>query len=264
MKKILSTFFALSYFSFAQEATSEAEKKTPETEADTPAAKKPQFLVELEALTKEQRTKYLTHYQKADQLFKQKRVFECLDEIHQLHQIYDGNPASLNLQGACYVEFRNFSKARKAFNKALKSSPESFNISFNLAEIDFVTKDYKKALSQLEELQKRLGEANNKGASSMSPLIDFKVLLCKLKTDDKEGARKMLEGTDFLDDSPFFYYGHAAFEYDSDNSNEAEIWLARAGRIFRNETLIAPWQDTLIEFGYIKSFYGGDLEDSEK
>ena len=263
MKKILSTFFALSYFSIAQEAAPEAEKKTSETEAKTTEAKKPQFMIELEALTKEQQKKYLTHYQKANQLFEQKRIFECLDELHQLHQIYDSNPASLNLQGACYVEFRNFTKARIAFSKALKSTPNNFNVSFNLAEISFVTKDYKKALSQLEQLQKQINDTNNKAASNMSLLINFKILLCKLKTDDKEGAQKMLEGTDFLDDSPFFYYGHAAFEYDSENNTEAEIWLARAGRIFRNEALIAPWKDTLIEFGYIKSFYGGDLETSE-
>ena len=94
----------------------------------------------------------------------------------------------------------------------------------------------------------------------MLPLIDFKLLLCKLKTDDEDGAKKILEGTGFLDDNPLFYYGNAAMEYFADNGAKAEVWLARAGRIFRNPSAIAPWQDTLIEFGYIKSFYGGDLE----
>ena len=247
MKKILTTFFALSLLSFAQEAA-----------PDTPEVKKPQFILELEALTQDQKKSYFALYQKADQLFNQKRIFECLDTVHKIHQIYDGNPASLTIKGACYVEFRNFPKARAAFSKALKSSPYNFNVSFNLAEISFVTKEYTLALSQFQALKKQIGE--KEAPTGMEALIDFKILLCMLKTDQKEGARKIVEGTDFLDDTPLFYYGNAALAYDADNGAEAEVWLARANRIFRNPSTIAPWKDTLIEFGYIKSFYGGDLE----
>jgi hypothetical protein len=31
-----------------------------------------------------------------------------------------------------------------------------------------------------------------------------------------------------------------------------------AVRVFNNPAVIAPWQDSLIEYGYIQSFYGGD------
>jgi hypothetical protein len=36
-----------------------------------------------------------------------------------------------------------------------------------------------------------------------------------------------------------------------------------AGRVFANPAVIAPWQDTLIEFGYIESFYGGLSKEKE-
>jgi hypothetical protein len=39
---------------------------------------------------------------------------------------------------------------------------------------------------------------------------------------------------------------------------KAEEWLAIAGRIFQDPNVLAPWQDTLVEYGYIKSFYGDD------
>jgi hypothetical protein len=39
---------------------------------------------------------------------------------------------------------------------------------------------------------------------------------------------------------------------------KAEEWLAMASRVFENPDIISPWQDTLVEFGYIKSFYGED------
>ncbi|MFT6180690.1 MAG: tetratricopeptide (TPR) repeat protein [Paracoccaceae bacterium] len=251
MKKFLLSLFALSLMASAQESSA------PANAAEAKPAK-PQFIIELEALTKEQSLKYFTYYQEADKLFKQKRIFECLDEIHKLHEIYDKNPASLNLKGACYVEFRNFDKARMAFAKALEENTDNFNVRFNLAEIEFVTQNYGKALEKLTELAKEAEDTPS--FASMEPLLKFKMLLCMLKLDNEAGAKKVLEGSDFLDDSPLFYYGNAALEYFADRGAKAEIWLARAGRIFRSPSAIAPWQDTLIEFGYIKSFYGGDLE----
>ena len=112
------------------------------------------------------------------------------------------NPATLNLEGACYVEFRSFEKARLAFAKALKANSGSFNVRFNLAEIEFVTENWEEALKQLGELAKEAENENQLG--SMIPLIQFKMLLCLLKTDDLDGAKVILAETDFLDDSPLF------------------------------------------------------------
>ncbi len=262
MKKILPILLATSLSQLAVHAQDQpASADTGNPEAPTGKQEKSQFVLDIEALTEEKGKEYRRLFLRCDQLFKQKRIFECLETLSEIHEIYDGNPATLNLQGACYVEFRSFDKARAAFQRALKEQPENFNVHFNLAEIEFVTKDYKEALKQLQALKKEasIGKPNE----GMLALVDFKILLCMLKTDDLAGAKKIVEGTDFLDDSPLHYYGQAALEYEQDRGTEAEIWLARAGRIFRNPAEIAPWQDTLIEFGYIKSFYGGDLEVEE-
>jgi tetratricopeptide (TPR) repeat protein len=251
MKKILCSLFALGLLATAQDAPAPPEKAPEKPEL-------PQYVLDLQSLTKEDGNKYRENFLRADSLFKQKRIFECLEAIEDVHQIYEGNPSSLNLKGACYVEFRSFEKARIAFAKASAANPGNFNVRFNLAEIEFVTKNYKEALKLLNELATEAGE--NKATSAMLPLVNFKVLLCKLKTDDEAGARAIIAKSDFLDDSPLFYYGNAALEYFAEKGPEAEIWLSRAGRIFRDANIIAPWQDTLIEFGYIESFYGGDLE----
>ena len=193
---------------------------------------------------------------KAQTLFNQKRIFETLAQIEEVHKIYSGAPSSLNIQGACYVEFRNFPKAKACFNKALKAHPDNLNVLFNLAEIDFVTQEWQEAHDLLIRLQDNFSEQD----SSMVELIKFKIFLCKIKLGQKEETKKIAAETSFLDDSLLHYYTHAALEYDNDQSAKAEVWLARASRIFRNNQAVAPWQDTLIEFGYIKSFYGGDLE----
>ena len=218
----------------------------------------PQFYTDIRNLPKEERDKYQELFIRCDQLFKQRRIFECLETLYEIHQIYDGNPSTMNLEGACYVEFRNFDKARLAFERTMKVQPDNFNVRFNLAEIDFVTENWEAALVKLIELEKN--SADDPKNQSMNSLVKFKMLLCMLKTGDEAGAKAMLEKTNFLDDSPLYYYGNAAMEYFNDRGPKAEVWLARAGRIFTQQGTIAPWQDTLIEFGYIKSFYGGDLE----
>ncbi len=90
---------------------------------------------------------------------------------------------------------------------------------------------------------------------SMHIYINIWTRSCKIKTGDLAGAEAIVAETDFLDDSPLFYFGKAALHYAKDDGVGAETWLARATRIFRssNGGLLAPWQDTLIEFGYIKS-----------
>ncbi|MDB4370178.1 hypothetical protein N9Z23_02690 [Akkermansiaceae bacterium] len=253
MRKFITSLLATTLLVTAQDE--------PTPEADAPREeKKPQYVIDLEGLSEEEAAAYANAFRRANYLFQQKRIFECLEAVAELEAIYAKNPSSLTLKGACYVEFRAFDKARMCFAKALNASPENFNVRFNIAEIEFVTKNYEKSLMILEQLLEKAGD--NKSTSTMTPLIKFKILLCKIKTGDLSGAEAIVAETDFLDDSPLFYYGKAALEYAADNGAGAETWLARAGRIFRtgDGALLSPWQDTLIEFGYIKSFYGGDLE----
>lgn len=249
MKFLLSALLASTLTLAAQDQPEATEKPKQEV---------PQYIVEINNLTNEQKAKYQELFVRCDQLFKQRRIFECLETIYEIHQIYDGNPSTMNLEGACYVEFRNFDKARLAFERTMKIQPDNFNVRFNLAEIDFVTENWESALKKLIQLDK--DSADDASNQSMNSLVKFKILLCMLKTGDEEGAKAILEKTNFLDDSPLYYYGNAAMEYFHDKGPAAEVWLARAGRIFPQQGVIAPWQDTLIEFGYIKSFYGGDLE----
>ena len=66
---------------------------------------------------------------------------------------------------------------------------------------------------------------------------------------------------DAWDDSPFFYYARAAVLYHEDDKLGAEKMLRNVRYVWRNDGALAAWQDTLIEFGYIRSFYGGDTEE---
>ena len=82
--------------------------------------------------------------------------------------------------------------------------------------------------------------------------------LCMKKLGMNTEAAALADKYDFLDDSPYHYYMQAALAYDKKDLVKAEEWLAIAGRIFQDPNVIAPWQDTMVEYGYIKSFYGDD------
>ncbi|MFP6856780.1 MAG: hypothetical protein VCA73_05875, partial [Roseibacillus sp.] len=77
------------------------------------------------------------------------------------------------------------------------------------------------------------------------------------KIDREDEARKLAEKYDYLDDNPFYYYANSALAYFDKKEADAERWRATARRIFRTASILAPWEDTMIEYGYVKSFYGG-------
>lgn len=228
------------------------------------AEKKPQQLTLNQKaflnLPEERRNEFSKHLLEAERLFRDKRIFETIDELEKATVIFQDSPELLNLRGSCSVEFRDFDKAMEAYRAAEKLSPDSSNIQFNIGEVLFVTKKWQPALDVFEKVVKRL---TSKEEMALSRLVEFKILLCKIKLGKKEEAEVLAEKYDFLDDSPFYYYAHGALCYQKEDLTRAEEWLAIAGRVFEDPNVISPWQDTLVEFGYIKSFYGDDVTASE-
>ncbi len=205
-------------------------------------------------LPEEERKEFTKNFGEAAQFFQQKRIFECLNALDEAEKIFPNSAELLNLRGSCYVEIRAFEKASAAFEKAIAINPKNSSIRFNIAEVLFVTKQWKKSHDIFLEISKDIPKSN----MSLSRLVEFKVLLCKKKMGEDDEVVILAEKYDYQDDSPYYYYAQAALAYEDDKLLEAEEWLARANRIFRNPNIIAPWQDTLVEYGYIKSFYGDD------
>jgi tetratricopeptide (TPR) repeat protein len=203
-------------------------------------------------LSEEGRKEFIKHIGEASRLFQQKRVFETLEELDKAAKIFPDSPEIKNLRGSCYVEIRAFDKALVEFNSALELSKDNLSVQFNIAEVLFVTKEWQKSHDLFSQI---LGNIPPEQIQ-LSRVVEFKILLCKKKLGQKEEAIILAEKYDFLDDSPFYYYAKAALAYDENDLTKAEEWQAIAGRIFRDPAVISPWQDTLVEYGYIKSFYG--------
>lgn len=230
--------------------------QTESKPAEKPAEKEEQALAPNQQaflnLPEERRKEFIKHLAEANRIFQQKRIFETLDELDKATKIFADSPEIHNLRGSCYVEMRAFDKALAEFNKAAALSKDNPSIEFNIGEVYFVTKDWQKALDLFEKVLKLLPQDN----IALGRLVEFKMLLCKKKLGRNDEVTILAEKYDFLDDSPFHYYAKAALAYEDNNLIKAEEWLATAGRIFQDPNILAPWQDTLVEFGYIKSFYG--------
>lgn len=238
----------------------------------------PQWTKDYEEVDPAQKKAYRKHMAEATRLFNQKRIIESLNEIGEARRIFPDDPNALNLIGACHVEFRSFAKARSAFESALEKQGDYLkdlegvqgdarkrrmrpvlNILFNLAEMDFVTREWKSCEEKIESLLPNMDPEN----VTLIRLIEFKYLLCKVKLGQLEEARLLAKKYDYLDDYPYYYYANAAIAYHDKKPEEAERWRGSARRVFRRTSTLAPWEDTMIEIGFVKSFYGGVANSDE-
>ena len=105
-------------------------------------------------LPEESRKEFIKHLGEATRLFQQKRIFETLEELDKTMKIFPDSPEIYNLRGSCFVEMRAFDKALIEFEKARAFTKDNASIDFNVAEIYFVTKEWKKALDLFQKSSK--------------------------------------------------------------------------------------------------------------
>lgn len=212
-------------------------------------------------LPEEARTQFYKQLGEATRMFRDKRIFESLDHLNQAQAIFPDSPEVQNLYGSCYVEIRDFDKALAKFTRAAELANGDASIEFNVGEVYFCTKEWQKCLDTLKDVLTKL-QVDNKNLA-LARLVEFKIMLCQLKLGQEAEAAKLATKYDEMDDSPIYYYSNAAMDYFKGDNMKAEMWLARGNKVHDDPGVTAPWQDTLVEYGYIKSFYGDDLQSEE-
>lgn len=238
---------AISGLSYAQEAKKEQAPLTPAQ-------------IAFSNLPEARRIDFAKKIIEANRLFGQKRIFETMEQIYQSRAIFTDSPEAWNLMGSCYVELRNWEKATECFNEAKKLSPNDYAVTFNLAEMDYVQKKWAECIEKLQIVLKALPPKD----VATRRIAEFKILLSNIGLGKIDEAKKLADLHDPLDDAtPYYYFSQAALKYNEKKIEEAEAFTIRARGIFPNEVLV-PWTDTLIEFGYVESFYGGMQNQAEE
>ena len=176
------------------------------------------------------------------------RVQEAFEKLVEAQMMAPDYAAVHNLLGAAHTKVRDFDKAAASFAKAVEIDPEAFMSRFNLTEIYFVQGKHAEA----EKGFKELIALNKDMPESTRALMEFKILICRLKQADEAGAREILKKFDYLDDHPAFYYCNAAIHFNNEEEAEARRWLASAEKIYPRAQLDI-YTDSFIEVGWIEN-----------
>ena len=217
------------------------------TQPGAPAKAEPDPTLELlKKLKPEQLEKVRRNVNEASTLVSGIRLQEALQRLDEAEQIVPDLFMVHNLKGAVFTKMRLFDKARESFQRAAKLNPASFHPKFNLAEIDFVQGQWEKAMREFDTLIKGNADAGTK------KLMQFKTVICLLKLNKVEDARKLAKSFSYIDDDPVYHMSHAAIEFHLGNKEEAQTWLDSTSRIYAQQQ-ITIYMDSFIEVGWIES-----------
>jgi tetratricopeptide (TPR) repeat protein len=167
------------------------------------------------------------------------KIIEAEDLAPDLFQLH-------NLKGAAYTKIRDFEKARKSFERAIELNPTAFMSKFNITELDFVEHKFADAEKNFSEL---IADAPKMNIGTRR-LIEFKILIALLGQDKEEEAKAIQAKFDYLEDTPAYYFGNAAFAFHADDEDEARGWIRSAERIYSPQE-VSVYVDSFIEMGWI-------------
>ncbi len=223
-------------------------------------------------MSEEDRTTYGKFFVDAQSFYRQKRIFECMQAIAEASAIFKHDARLWNLEGSCYVQIRNFTKAKASFQKAVELSPKQPSLLFNMAEMDFVSKDWSAALEAFDGFLKFITDNYSDEQIKVNPNVNelyrlgvFKKVLVLLELERLGEAKPLAQSLwDTWDDTPFTYYSKAAFHYKNDREDEGKEEVLKAFRVFGGLAGVSTWHDTMIEIGYVESFYGNEEDEEDE
>ncbi len=219
--------------------------------APAPAAVPP--LPGLEKLTPAQRQTAAKGIADVASYMRGVRLQESLEKLNEVEGVTGEFHIVSNMRGAVFTKMRDFKAARAEFEKAIvmtKDMPrENFHPRFNLAEINFVEKNWPQARKEFTDLL----ASSNVPDSGTRRLMEYKIFICHLQEKQAAAADSMLEKFDQYDnDSPAYYFAMAATSFAKEKKEEAEEWLASASKIYPKE-INDVYQDSLVEVGWLQT-----------
>lgn len=251
---------ALPVLSVAQETKAPASAASPPKAAAAPRVDDDPTLEKLKSLTPDQQEKVKKALNEASAFVGGIRLQEALQRLVDAEALAPDLFMVHNLRGAVFTKMRLFGKARESFKKAQELHPTSFHPKFNLAEIEFVeaadkgrSGDEAAAKVQFASAQKMFEALipTNPDISTRR-LMEFKVVICKLKQGKTEEAEKAVKAFSYIDDEPVYYLGHAAIEFHRGDKTAAQEWIDSANRIYAPQQ-ISIYMDSFIEVGWVET-----------
>jgi tetratricopeptide (TPR) repeat protein len=176
---------------------------------------------------------------RATAAFEKKNYDKALELLREAEKEKPGDPLILNMIGATYTKKQEFATAKEYFEKSLAANPSFFPAFFNVGELMFLQKQYPQALGHF---------TNMLGRAPGNELLQFKVVLCLLETDQQEDAAKLAKRIRVPGESPAWYYAQAAVLYKAGDRREAAKSIESARTLFGKGT--ALYDETFTDLGW--------------
>jgi tetratricopeptide (TPR) repeat protein len=171
--------------------------------------------------------------------FEKKDYAAALTKLQEAEKETPRDPFILNLIGAAYTKQKDYDTAKSYFEKALAENPDFFPALFNVGEILFLQKKYPQALEFFTTMLRQ---------APGNELLQFKVVLSLIMTDQMEDARKLASRMKVPGEGPAWYYAHAAIEQKENHRSKASEYLAGAKNFFPNQ--ISLYNETFEDLGW--------------
>ncbi len=150
--------------------------------------------------------------------------------IDQAEKLQPDQADGWNLRGAVYLKQGTFDKASAAFTRAVALDPNLWAAQFNLGEVPFHQKDYRRARERFEAL---LSQTDHFKQANRWELAAYKAYLSTLLMGDDLNARKKLAKLPAKGGvTPAYLYAQAALSFSRKDAATAEKTLAIAQQTY--------------------------------
>lgn len=133
--------------------------------------------------------------------FENKKYDDALTKLLEAQKADPDSAFLLNLLGAAYTKKKEYAQAKTYFEQSLEKDGSFFPSYFNIGELLFLQKQYPDALEYFAKMLNR--DPGNE-------LLQFKVVLCLLLTDQTDEAEKLIKRMKYPGEGPAWYYSTAA------------------------------------------------------
>jgi tetratricopeptide (TPR) repeat protein len=183
-------------------------------------------------------------YGEAIALMNENKLDDALAKLDTIPTTEAAHTATLNLRGALHVRKKNYPAAQAAFAQILEKDPKNSIGLFNAAEVHFLKKEYPKAREFFTAFLQQPGNSQN-------ALGRYKIFLSELLGADKTAALKTLASLEPTISHPFYYFAHAADEFQRGQDDKAREYIQSAFSIYPGG-LNAAFADSFVELGWLK------------
>ncbi len=211
---------------------------SPTSAAPAPKADAPPKTMTSSLPISEKTAEVLRQY---SELISTRQLDDALALLNTAIQANPDDPVLYNSRAYVYAQEQKYDLERQDFNKAVELGDKTSAVKFNLAEIDFVQKNYDAARPGFLALENDIEQGD---------LASYKVFLCDLLGNHPEEAKRELDAFNLAGINASYYFANIASNLYNHKPDAARPFLDSANRIFSHGK-VELYSTSLTSLGYL-------------